>query len=204
MIKTTLDAALTLGRRSGIFLLILGVLSVAMPWATGLALEMLLGALLLFAGLAQLFFAYRTRGMSGFPLRLVFGLITSLAGLYLLFNPTAGVVAITLILGIYFLVDGLATLLASFQYRAQRNWVLMFANGAVTLALAAVILWQWPASGRYVIGILVGIKLIMMGLMMISTAGMVSAAKERMETVRMQQRADGAKVVEGEDRPLDP
>ncbi|ADN74622.1 conserved hypothetical protein [Ferrimonas balearica DSM 9799] len=204
MIKTTLDAALTLGRRSGIFLLILGILSVAMPWATGLALEMLLGILLLCAGVAQLFFAFRTRELSGFPLRLVFGLLTSFAGLYLLFNPTAGVVAITLILGIYFLIDGLATLLASFQYRAQRNWLMMFANGAVTLALAAVILWQWPASGRYVIGILVGIKLIMMGLMMITTAGMVSAAKDRMDAVRAQQRADGAKVVDGEDRTVDP
>ena len=83
MIKTTLDAALTLGRRSGIFLLILGILSVAMPWATGLALEMLLGILLLCAGVAQLFFAFRTRELSGFPLRLVFGLLTSFAGLYL-------------------------------------------------------------------------------------------------------------------------
>ncbi|MBY6187739.1 DUF308 domain-containing protein [Marinobacter hydrocarbonoclasticus] len=202
MIKTTLDAALALGRRSGIVLLILGVLSVAMPWVTGMALELLLGVLLLCAGGAQLFFAFRTRNLSGFPLRLVFGLITTFAGLYLLLNPTAGVVAITLILGVYFLVDGLATLLASFQYRAQRNWILMFANGAVTLALAAVILWQWPASGRYVIGVLVGIKLIMMGLMMISTAGMVSAARDRMDAVRAQQRADNAKVVEGEDRNL--
>ncbi len=204
MIKTTLDAALTLGRRSGIFLLVLGILSVAMPWATGLALEILLGILLLCAGVAQLYFAFKTKEMAGFPLRLGFGLITTLVGLYLLFNPMAGVVAITLILGIYFLVDGLATLLASFQYRSQRNWLLMFANGIVTLALAGVILWQWPTSGRYVIGILVGIKLIMMGLMMISTAGMVSAAKDRMDAARAQQRADHAKVVEGEDRPLDP
>ncbi|SHH97656.1 HdeD family acid-resistance protein [Ferrimonas marina] len=187
------------GKRAGIVMVVLGLLSIAMPLVTGLALEWLMALALAVAGISQLAVAIHLRATPSFGFRLALGLLTLLAGIYLWLNPGAGLALAALLLGLYFLVDGITTLVLGRQHQGNRGLATL--NGVITLCLAAIILWQWPASSRYVIGILIGVKLMLVGLTFYTAAKVFKAAGEQMAEAVEEARFAQAKTVQGEDRP---
>ena len=52
-------------------------------------------------------------------------------------------------------------------------WVM--ASGALSLLLGVLIWREWPVSGENAVGILVGVKLIMDGVVMVAVAGAIRA-----------------------------
>ena len=78
-------------------------------------------------------------------------------------QPGLALASLTMILGIYFIFDGITTLVVAWNVKPEPGWGWMTFSGAVTLALSWMILSGWPASSLFVVGILVGIRLIFAG-----------------------------------------
>jgi len=100
-------------------------------------------------------------------------------GVYMLMHPLLGVVSLTLLLAIFFVIEGLVEIVLYFNIRGAANagWVLF--DGIVTLILGYLIWRRWPSSSVWVIGTLVGISLIFSG---ISRFMLSSAARRVLPT----------------------
>ena len=97
----------------GVLTIVLGVFAMGAPLVTGLALAVLIGISLVAAGLMQSIYAFQAGSIGKGVLRLLFGGVTVLAGLTITGQPGIALATLTLILAIYFVVDGVTTLIAS-------------------------------------------------------------------------------------------
>jgi len=95
-----------------------------------------------------------------------------LAGLAVLTRPMAGVITLTIIFAAYLLAGGAMRIVMGFGYRSQipSAWFWVVISGLVDILLAFIIMSGLPGTAEWVIGLLVGINLLMMGFSIIMIA----------------------------------
>jgi len=149
-------------RAAGLLLVILGMSGVALPRVMGLALSLLIALLLILAGVlsAWVVWSSYTRTSTGWmkPAILV------VLGLLIAFYPKTGTAAIGLLLIIYFLMDGFASLILGLELRPIPGWAWTLASGLVSLVLALVFIGGWPFHSDWLVGLMVGISLLLDGI----------------------------------------
>ena len=163
-----LRAASQAGTLWGFATVILGVLAIMAPMLSGIAVSLMVAILLMAAGIARTTFAFKAESFGKGVLVFFFGGFTILCGLVMLARPLLGLASITLVLVSYFLVDGVMEIVASFKLKPQKGWGWMLVGGLATLVLAFMIGSEWPFSGAWAIGVLVGVRLLFAGWSMIA------------------------------------
>jgi len=161
----------------GVLLVIFGVLAIATPAVAGTAVVMVIGAMLLVAGVAQIVSGMRSEGWSSKLPPLILGVLTSLCGLGLLGEPWIGMKYIALLLAIFFAMEGIWKIIASFSYRPASGWLALLASGIIAIVLGILIWQEWPVSGLWAVGVLVGVDLLMTGISMVTVAATVRRLK---------------------------
>jgi uncharacterized membrane protein HdeD (DUF308 family) len=120
----------------GIFMIILGIIAIASPFFTTLAAELLLGWLFVLGSVVQLFYAFQQeRDGRSFWLKLLLGILYLAVGILLLANPLAGVISLTLMVGIFFFVDGIFRVFLAFRLKPQPRWGWVLFNGILMIIL---------------------------------------------------------------------
>lgn len=152
----------------GIAVVVLGVLAIGMPFVTGVAITISIGVILIATGIAQVVFAFQSHSFGSGVLRFGFGLLAGLCGLSLVTQPGAGLATLTLFLAVWFLVDGLFAIFNAFSWRPEPGWGWMAVNGIISIVLGAMIYNQFPSSAAWLVGLLVGIRLLLAGWTMIA------------------------------------
>ena len=155
---------------TGIVLIVFGIIAIATPAVTGTAVTLVIGGVLLISGLVQLVQGWRAESWSSKLLPLILGLVTALCGMGVLAHPLLGLKFLTLLLIVFFVVEGIWKIIASFGFRPASGWLLILTSGVISLVLGLLIWKQWPVSGLRAVGILVGIDLLMTGVSMIALA----------------------------------
>ena len=61
-------------------------------------------------------------------------------------------------------------IIAAFRYRPGEHWGWILFNGILALVIGGLILFGWPASAVWAIGLLVGIQFFFSGMMMTTMA----------------------------------
>jgi len=146
----------------GIVQIVVGTLAVGFAFSATLASVIMLGILLLIAAGAQIAAAIWARNWRGFFLFLLLGVLYAVTGFLAILHPAAAAEGLTLLLAAAFLVGGIFRII--FALAADfPSWGWVFCNGIIGLLLGVAILWQWPASGLWVLGMFVGIDLIVSG-----------------------------------------
>ncbi len=148
----------------GILLVLLGLFAIAWPIFTTFAINIMLGWLFIVGGIGQMVYAFRSHGAGSTALKVLLGLIYFGVGVLLLFNPWAGAVSLTLVVGIFFFIDGAFRVVTAFQVKPAPRWGWMLFNGIVTIILGILIWSQWPFNAPWILGLLVGIGLIVSGI----------------------------------------
>jgi len=141
-----------------------GVLAIFVPPAAGLAVTIFVGWLLVFSGVAHLVFAWQTRTSGALVFELLLGVLYLVVGFYLLWNPVAGLVSLTLALALYLAMEALLEFILAYRLRPLPGSGWLFFDGIITLVLAIMIWRTWPASTIWAIGILVGISMLFSGI----------------------------------------
>ena len=161
--------------RLGIATMVLGFLVMLAPTLVGFSLLWVLGLLVVVAGLCRMFWAFQAGSLGKGVLVFAIGGLTLLAGVALLANPYFASGVLTIVLAIYFIVDGAAEIGAAFGIPrgSRRRWLLF--GGAVSILLGVMIWRQFPLSGVWAIGVLFGIKLLFGGMIMASAGSTVRA-----------------------------
>lgn len=149
----------------GIALIALGFLAIGVPLAAGLAVEIILGWILLIGGFVGLAAAIAARRLPAFGWTLLSAGLSILAGAALLWSPAQGVLSLTIVLIAFFALDGVTMIMMALGQRAHmpQGWGWLLANGVIDLFLAGVIFWGLPASAAWALGTLVGIDLLFAG-----------------------------------------
>ena len=169
----------TQARWTGIILIVLGVLALLSPLAAGLSVSIIAGSLILLAGAGVLLLSLGARSI---PAGLLVGLLGCsgvFAGGYMILNPAAGLAALTLTIAIYFVVAGIIEIVAALQARPLAGWGWLLSSGILSLLLGMMIWGQFPFSGAWAVGLLVGIRILISGVVLVSVAGAVEQAARK-------------------------
>lgn len=151
----------------GAILAILGVLAILFPFATGVSISVILGALLVVGALVHVAHAFRARGWRGFVGQALLAIVYAIAGISLLANPVVGLTSLTLLLVAYFFVSGIVEVVMGFQVRGEPGWAGLVGSGAIAVALAALLWVGFPGTAAWALGLLLGVNLLTTGISML-------------------------------------
>lgn len=160
----------------GILLAVLGVAALILPPLASLAIAIFLGWMFLISGIGGLIVTYWARSTPGFWWSLISAALAVLAGMLLLARPMQAVLTLTIVLGAYFLAEGVATIMYALEHRRELSsrWSWLLVSGLLDIAISFMVITGLPSSAEWAIGILVGINLLFGGATMI---GMALAAR---------------------------
>ena len=147
----------------GFAVMLLGVLAVSVPFVSGVATTTLVSVLITAAGIAMTVFAFKAGSFGKGLLQFLFGGITIVAGVAMFMTPMMSMFTLTGVLMVYFVVDGLFGIYNGVKGRGAPGWGWVTISGIASIVLAVLLYRQWPDSGTYAVGLLVGIRLIFTG-----------------------------------------
>jgi uncharacterized membrane protein HdeD (DUF308 family) len=161
----------------GIVLVIIGLAAIIVPPLASIAVAVFLGWMFLISGVVGLFLTFSAREAPGFWWALFSAVVAIAAGVVLLWRPMQGTLTLTIILGIYFIAEGVATIMYAIEHRRELTgrWGWLMTAGLVDILIAGMIITGLPGSAAWAIGLLVGINLVFGGTSLI---GMALAARK--------------------------
>ena len=161
----------------GILLVILGLAAMILPPLASLAVTIFLGWMFLISGVAGLALTFWARQMPGFWWSLISAVLAIAAGIILLVKPVQGTLTLTIVVGAYFLAEGVTTIMYALEHRRElsERWSWLLIAGIMDLLIAAIIITGLPGSALWAVGLLVGINLVFGGASLI---GMALAARK--------------------------
>jgi uncharacterized membrane protein HdeD (DUF308 family) len=156
----------------GIILVILGMLAIFVPLFATITVTIILGWIFLASGIMGLITTLRARQAPGFWWSLVSALIAIAVGVILLAEPVTGAVSLTLVLIVFFVVEGVATIMYALEHRRELSgrWEWMLVSGFIDLILAGIIFAGLPGTAAWALGLLVGINMVFGGVALVAIA----------------------------------
>ena len=146
----------------GILFIILGFLAIGASTLVTIASVIFLGSLLLIGGVVQTAYTFGIRDWSGFFLSLLSGILYGVVGFFMIFHPAASAVSLTLLIAAFYIIGGIFRTISAASMRFE-HWGWALFSGLIKLALGMLILFGWPDTGLWVIGLFIGIDLIFYG-----------------------------------------
>ena len=148
--------------QSGLMVLA-GILALIFPVISSVAIVLFLGWLLIFSGILQAISLIDARHVPHFWLQLVSVVLSVLVGILFLRNPGAGLLTLTLLLIVFFMVEGISKVIFSLTIRPFPNWGWVLASGVISILLAFYLWANTPVTAIWLLGVLLGIELICEG-----------------------------------------
>ena len=147
----------------GVVLTLCGTLAVALPAVSTFAASVVLGIALSFAGAVKMIQSLQVKEWSGFFWQELTGAVELVGGILIFFNPLKGAFAITLVIALVFLLQGLLQIALAIRVRGQAGWRWLLVSGLVALATSAALTLKLPYTRIYTPGTIAGISLLVAG-----------------------------------------
>jgi len=167
----------------GVLTVIAGCLATASPLLSGLSVVVLIGLALAIGGVARTIGAFSAGSFGQGTLAFIGGILTFGAGLILAARPGIGLATLTLMLGAYLLVDGISSAVLAFRVRPESGWGFMLFSAVMGVILGFLLLREWPLSGMWAIGTLLGVNLLVSGFFLISVGSAARSLAKRVSTL---------------------
>ena len=164
----------------GVLTVITGFVAMGSPLASGVGIIVFVGIAMAIGGVARTIGAFSAGSFGQGTLAFIGGILTFGAGLILAARPGIGLMTLTLLLGGYLLVDGISSAVLAFHVRPESGWGLMLFSAVMGVILGFLLLREWPLSGVWAIGTLVGINLVFSGFSMISLGSAARSFAKRL------------------------
>jgi uncharacterized membrane protein HdeD (DUF308 family) len=147
----------------GLLLIAAGVLAIVYPIFSSTAVIVLLGWLLVISGLVQALSLISARHVPHFWLQLISICLAMLIGFLFLRDPEQGLATITLLLIVFFMMEGISKVVFALTIRPFPNWGWVLASGMVGIVLSGVLWTYLPVTSVWFLGFLLGMNLISVG-----------------------------------------
>ncbi|MGH8048794.1 MAG: HdeD family acid-resistance protein [Chthoniobacterales bacterium] len=156
----------------GIFSILVGIFAIAFPLAASVAISQVIGIILVVSGVFSLGAVLFGEEKNHRIATVVLALIRLAVGMMLLLFIKSGVIALTALLGFFFLAEGATFIFSAMALRHNRAWPLMLINGLVALLLGWMIFSNIPSSAAWATGLLYGINSIFYGVALLGFSAM--------------------------------
>ena len=103
-------------------------------------------------------------------MELLLGALYLFAGGWLAFFPFTGIVTLTIVLAALFLVEGVLEVIMGFRVRPHEGWGWLVFSGLIAVAVGVLIAAELPSSAVWAIGLLAGVNLLSTGISFIVLA----------------------------------
>jgi uncharacterized membrane protein HdeD (DUF308 family) len=148
----------------GIGMVMIGAAAIASPLIGTVVAKTFFGWLLLLSGVMQVFLAFSTKKWTEFAIEILLGVQFALVGVWLIFYPASGILALTAILGGVFIVQGSLEIISALRMRPRGGWGWMMVAGILALIVGLAVIAEFPSSAVWAIGALFGINFIGTGM----------------------------------------
>jgi uncharacterized membrane protein HdeD (DUF308 family) len=164
----------------GVLLIVFGMVAVCLPLLAAVAVNALIGWLIILAGVVHLVLGFRAHGAGSMIWKLLVGVAYLCFGGYVILHPVLGVASLTLLLASLFVIEGVLDFVLFSNMRPMHgsSWLLL--DGIVSVLLGLLIYMQWPSSSAWAIGTLVGISMIFSGVARVMMSFAVRKATDTM------------------------
>jgi len=171
------------GRRMtvfGIISILLGIGAITAPAITGLSVVVTVGLLVMVGGIMKMLWAFAAETFGKGVLAFAMGGLTLLCGLSMAGSPLFASAFLTVIIAGFLFADGVAEIVGAFRLNPDsgRGWMLV--GGIASILLGAMIWGQFPLSGAWAIGVLLGLKLLFSGTEMLAVGNAGRELAKRM------------------------
>jgi uncharacterized membrane protein HdeD (DUF308 family) len=147
----------------GVLLVAAGIFAIIYPVISSAAVIILLGWLLIISGILQGISLIGARHVPHFWLQLISFILAVLIGFLFLRDPAQGLLTVTLLLIIFFMIEGLSKVVFALTIKPFPNWGWVLASGIVGISLSLVLWASMPVSAVWLVGLLLGVELISVG-----------------------------------------
>lgn len=154
----------------GITFLLLGMAAIVFPWVATLSIDLAVGALMLVAGIAQLLHSFSVPRWRGTVLSICLSGFAIIAGTLMVFFPLAGIITLTILVMLFFLLSGIFKTIFAFQVRPAIGWGWILVSGLMSVGLGLLILIKFNEALPWVLGVLLGIDFIVTSVWMLALA----------------------------------
>ena len=148
-------------------LFILGLVAIISPFFFSEIIDVVIGCVMIGAGLTFAFHVFSWPKTSTRIMVALLSLFAILSGAIMLLHPLLGLYALSLTLGIYFLVEG-ALKIFGFNRLSGISYGMQLFSGLMSAILGILILWVIPMDSTWIVGLLFGVDLFVGGMVMIS------------------------------------
>jgi uncharacterized membrane protein HdeD (DUF308 family) len=147
----------------GVVYVVVGLIALGSVITATVASVLVVGIMMVIAGVAEIISAFQIKTWGKFFLWLVLGALYVVAGFATFENPLLAAALLTLLLGASLFVSGIMRIILGFSMKEGTPWIWVVLSGVVTLLLGLIILAHWPVSSLYVLGLFLGIDLVLAG-----------------------------------------
>ncbi|MFZ4682133.1 MAG: HdeD family acid-resistance protein [Terrimicrobiaceae bacterium] len=155
---------------SGFLSIVVGFMAIGSPYLFSAFLVQFLGAFALISGCISLALAIFSKHVAHRVLDAVLSLIRIAAGVVLLRCVASSIAVITLILAVFFIVEGVAFIVGAIKLRSHAGWIWTLINGIAALFLGVLVYARWPFDSFGVLGLLFGINSLFWGVSLLALA----------------------------------
>ena len=170
--STTTPPVIKNFKMTGIILCVLGVISLITPAVAGTAVVLVIGSLLMLGGFLYLFQTSQAGDTSGKMMHIILGVLMILGGFGIISHPLFGLSFLTLMMAMFFLFEGTWKVLMSFSLKPAAGWGQVLFSGLISLLLGGLIWAEWPLSGLWAVGTLLGVDLLLTGFFLINVGNL--------------------------------
>jgi uncharacterized membrane protein HdeD (DUF308 family) len=147
----------------GLLMVVAGVLALVYPLLASVAMVYLLAWILIISGVLQGIGLIGARDVPHYWLQLISVVLAIVIGVLLLNQPESGLLVMTVLLIVFFMVEGISKIIFALTIRPFPNWGWVLGSGLVGIVLAVYLWANMPIASELVLGILLGIMLISEG-----------------------------------------
>jgi uncharacterized membrane protein HdeD (DUF308 family) len=147
----------------GILMAAAGVLALIYPMLASVAMMVLLGWILIISGIVQGIGLIGARDVPHFWLQLISVVLSVLVGWLLLSRPEGGLLLFTVLLLVYFMVEGISKVIFGLTIKPLPYWGWVFGSGVIGILLALYLFANVSSVSEWALGLLLGIQLLCEG-----------------------------------------
>jgi len=147
----------------GVFFIFLGLCAILVPQFFTVAIVVFLGWILLFGGIVHVSRAFVFDNMPGFGWWMFMGILQIIVGYLFITKPVAGALTLTMLMTVFFALEGIAKISLALMMRPLANWGFILFSGVTALVFALIIWISWSESAHWLLGLFLGINMIFLG-----------------------------------------
>lgn len=155
---------------TGIGMAVIGAAAIIFPLVFSLSITLLVGWLFIIAGAVSLYGAFSYHGTGPFFGALLLSLLQIVAGFFIVFNPASGLVALTMMVAIVFMIEGAFKMMLAFDMRPEEGWGWTMVSALISIIAGVLIAAGLPGSSAIVLGLFMGVSFLSTGIFMIMVA----------------------------------